>query len=142
MLKTLDHIAILVKDTDEALRFYEERLGLPLLFSEVLDDQGIRLTHLGLGSGGVHLQLVQPLRDDHPLQEALRQGGERLHHLCFQVDSVPEAMAALPEQGLPLWDAAPRSGPRGRQAAFLDPGPTRGVLFEITADPTKGSSGA
>ncbi len=132
MFKGLDHIAIVVKDTDEALTFYRDTLGLPLLFSEVLDEQAVRLTHLDLG--GAHLQLVQPLKEDHPLSTYLRERGEGLHHLCLRVDNVPQAMASLPEHGLESRDAAPRRGPRGRQAAFIKPELTRGVLFEITGE--------
>ena len=133
MFRRLDHIAIVVSDTDEALAFYRDALGLPLLFSEVLEEQAVRLTHLDLGN--THLQLVQPLRDDHPLRDYLNQHGEGLHHLCFLVENVPQTMEVLPEHGLVSRDQAPRRGPRGRQAAFIQPETTRRVLLEITADP-------
>lgn len=133
MLKKFDHLAIIVADTEEALKFYHERLGLQLLFSEVLEDQGVRLTHLDMGAG--HLQLVQPLRDDHPLQDYLEDHGEGLHHVCFYVRSVPEMISELPDHGLKSRDSVPRSGPNGRQAAFIDPDTTRGVLIEITGEP-------
>jgi methylmalonyl-CoA/ethylmalonyl-CoA epimerase len=138
MFQRLDHIAIVVSDTDEALTFYQGTLGLPLLFSEVLEEQAVRLTHLDLGN--THLQLVQPLKEDHPLSDYLRQRGEGLHHLCFQVDNVPRTIEALPEHKLASRDRTPRRGPRGRQAAFIQPETTRGVLLEITADPTGGKS--
>ena len=133
MLRRLDHIAIVVSDTDEALAFYRDTLGLPLVFSEVLEEQAVRLTHLDLGN--THLQLIQPLKDDHPLRDYLNQHGEGLHHLCFQVDNVPQMMEALPGHGLVSRDQAPRRGPLGRQAAFIKPEMTHGVLLEITADP-------
>jgi methylmalonyl-CoA/ethylmalonyl-CoA epimerase len=137
MFKGLDHIAIVVQDTEAALPFYRDTLGLPFLFSEVLEEQAVRLTHLDLG-GGAHLQLVQPLRPDHPLAEFLRSRGEGLHHLCLRVNNVPDAMAALPTRGLSSRDAQPRRGPKGKKAAFIDPTGTRGVLFEITAEPCEG----
>lgn len=131
MFEAFDHVAIVVKDTEDALKFYRDKLGLPLLFSEVMADQNVRLTHLDLGGG--HLQLVEPLTPEHPLSEHLRKHGEGLHHLCFRVKNVPEAIESLPEHGLASRDARPRSGPRGRQSAFLRPETTRGVIFEITA---------
>jgi methylmalonyl-CoA/ethylmalonyl-CoA epimerase len=130
----LDHIAIVVRDTDEALTFYRDKLGLPFLFSQVMPDAPIRLTHLDAGRG-IHLQLVQPLRDDHPLAAWLRERGEGLQHLCFKVGDVAESMRTLPAAGLALRDKAPRSGPNGRKAAFLDPAVTRGVQLEITSEP-------
>lgn len=136
MFERIDHIAIVVEDTERALAFYRDKLGLPLLFSEQMQDQGVQLTHLDMG--GCHLQLVQPLVDDHPLKAYLQEHGEGLHHLCFKVENVPDLMASLPTSGLASRDKTPRSGPRGRQAAFLDPAVTNGVLIEITGDPPDG----
>jgi len=82
MFNKLDHIAILVRDTDEA--FYRDTLRLPVLVSEELAEVGVRLTHLDMGN--VKLQLVQPLREDHPLMEQLNEKGEGLHHLCWGVE--------------------------------------------------------
>ncbi len=131
--KKLDHIAIVVANTDEALKLYRDVLGLPVRFSQVLEDQNVRLTHLDMGNAD--LQLVEPLVDDHPLQKALAERGEHLHHFCFYVDSVEEMIATtLPSMGVPSRDAQPRSGPNGRQAAFIDPANTHNVLIEITSD--------
>jgi len=130
----LDHIAIVVRDTDTALMLYRDTLGFAVLFSEVLDEQGVRLTHLDLGN--VNLQLVQPLNADHALSRFLDERGEGLHHLCFNVANVRESMAELPAHGLHLRDAVPRRGPLGRAAAFIDPQITNGVLIEITSEPT------
>ena len=65
MFKSLDHIAIVVHDTDAALGFYRDQLGLPVVVDEVIASGGVRLTHLDLGN--IHLQLVQPTTADHPL---------------------------------------------------------------------------
>ena len=133
LFESLDHIAIVVADTEDALAFYRDVLGFPVLFSEVLEEQSVRLTHLNLGA--CHLQLVQPLAQEHPLAEFLRQRGEGLHHLCWRVRDVPKAMDALSARRLALRDRTPRRGPRGRQAVFIDPASTRGVLLEITGEP-------
>lgn len=132
MFKELDHLAIVVRDTDESLKFYRDVMGLPVLFSQELPDQPVRLTHLDMGN--THLQLVQPLSDDHPLQAWLDEHGEGLHHFCFFVDSVEKMIETLPEHGIPSRDKTPRSGPNGRRAAFIDPENTRGVLIEITSE--------
>lgn len=130
--KQLDHIAIVVRDTEEALKFYRDTLGLPVILSEEMPDSRVRLTHLDLGN--VHLQLVQPLTADHPLRDVLATRGESLHHLCLRVDNVPRAVASLPEMGLRARNPTLHSGPRGREAAFVDPADTRGVLWELTGE--------
>jgi methylmalonyl-CoA/ethylmalonyl-CoA epimerase len=77
----LDHLAIVVDDTEAALAVWRDQVGLGVLFSEVVNNGAIRLTHLELGN--THLQLVEPLTNDHPLRDWLRQHGPGLHHFCL-----------------------------------------------------------
>ncbi|MDV6033680.1 MAG: VOC family protein [Phycisphaera sp. RhM] len=130
LFKQLDHIAIVVRDTEEALAFYRDTLGLPVVLSEVIPSGNVRLTHLDMGN--VHLQLVQPLTEDHPLQTHLAEHGEGLHHLCFQTNDVSESLASLPARGMRAKSETPHDAPRGRKAGFIDPATTRGVVWEMT----------
>lgn len=130
MFKGLDHIAILVANTEEALAFYRDRLGLPVVVSEVVNGGAVRLTHLDMGN--VQLQLVEPLDPAHPLHAQLLQQGEGLHHLCFAVESVENSMTELTEAGLAMAQTKPHQGTQGKRAAFLAKSSTRGVIFEIT----------
>jgi methylmalonyl-CoA/ethylmalonyl-CoA epimerase len=125
----LDHLAIVVPDTDEALKIWRDKLGFPLLYSEVVNNGAVRLTHLDLGN--THLQLVEPLAVDHPLHEWLRQNGSGLHHFCLKVPDVAEAKVELPKVGLSV---APKihQGTQGKRALFLDRSATQGVQVEIT----------
>lgn len=132
LFKRLDHIAIVVRDTDQALRFYRDTLGLPIVIDERIDSGNVRLTHLDMGN--VHLQLVQPLTSDHPLIEHLDRHGEGLHHLCFQTDQVQATLDALPARDLKPKSTVPHDGPLGRKAGFIDPATSRGVLWEMTGD--------
>ena len=132
LFKKLDHIAIVVRDTEEALKFYRDTLGLPLILSEVIETGNVRLTHLDMGN--LHLQLVEPLTEDHPLQAHLEKHGEGLHHLCFETDSVDQTLAELPNRGLKAKSTTPHDGPRGRKAGFVDAQTTRGVIWEMTSD--------
>ena len=67
LFRSLDHLAIVVEDTETALKDWRDRVGLEVLFSECVNNDTIRLTHLDLGN--THLQLVEPLVEDHPLQD-------------------------------------------------------------------------
>ena len=59
VFRSLDHLAIVVPDTEEALKIWRDRVGLKLLYSETVNHGTIRLTHLDIGN--TQLQLVQPL---------------------------------------------------------------------------------
>jgi methylmalonyl-CoA/ethylmalonyl-CoA epimerase len=125
----LDHLAIVVPNTEEALRIWRDRFRLEVLYSEVVNGGVVRLTHLDLGN--THLQLVEPLTPDHPLQEWLRKNGPGLHHFCLRVDDVVQAHAGLPQRGLPVAHKIHR-GTQGKRALFLDTSATQGVQVEVT----------
>jgi methylmalonyl-CoA/ethylmalonyl-CoA epimerase len=125
----LDHLAIVVPDTEEALKIWRDSLGLKVLFSEIVNGGAVRLTHLDFGN--THLQLVEPLTPDHPLQEWLRKNGPGLHHFCLKVRDVDATRSALPGQGIAT---APHlhQGTQGKRALFLDKSSTQGVQVEVT----------
>ncbi len=122
----LDHLAIVVDDTETALQCWRDRLGFPVLFSEVVADGTVRLTHLDLGN--CHLQLVEPLTADHPLQQWLTDHGSGLHHLCLKVDDVGEFIKQSPVPTA----SVPHQGTRGQRAVFLDRNFTNDIQIEVT----------
>lgn len=126
LLRRLDHVAVLVRDTEEALRFYRDRLGLRLESSEEITAPHVRLTYLDAGS--TYLQLVEPLDPESPLAATLAEQGEGLHHICFGVDDVQAAVATLSDDGAPV---AMGNG-RGRVSSFLTNGGSSGVAIECT----------
>jgi methylmalonyl-CoA/ethylmalonyl-CoA epimerase len=123
----LDHLAIVVPDTEAALQLWRDTFGLPVLYSEDVNDGTVRLTHLDLGN--THLQLVEPLTPNHPLHEWLVQNGPGLHHFCLKVDDVGQAMVDCP---VPAAAAVPHQGTQGKRALFLDKTATQGVQVELT----------
>ncbi|MCI0535845.1 MAG: VOC family protein [Verrucomicrobiales bacterium] len=125
----LDHLAIVVPDTEKALKLWRDQFGFPVLFTETVNQGSVRLTHLDLGN--THLQLVQPLTADHPLQGWLAKNGAGLHHFCLKVDDVGAAAKTASGLGLP---AAPQAhqGTQGKQAIFLNRSSTDGVQVELT----------
>jgi methylmalonyl-CoA/ethylmalonyl-CoA epimerase len=124
-IRRLDHVAVLVRSTDEALRFYRDHLGLAIHSSEELDAPHVRLTYLD--AGNAYIQLVEPLDPSSPLEAWLNEHGEGLHHICFGVDDVPAAIAQLSEPGS---EVVLGSG-RGRLSSFIT-GNGNSVRIECT----------
>lgn len=126
LLKRLDHVAVVVRDTAAAVRHFSGSLGLEVVSSETLHEPNVRLTYLDLGN--TLLQLVEPLDDRSAVAASLAEHGEGLHHLCFAVDSVGEAVATLSDSGREPTFA---SG-RGRTSAFVEGSVLHGVRLECT----------
>jgi methylmalonyl-CoA/ethylmalonyl-CoA epimerase len=126
VLRRLDHVAVLIRDTDNALTFYRDRLGLAVHSSEEIPDQHVRLTYLN--AGNAYIQLVEPLDADSPLMNWLAEHGEGLHHICFGVDDVSEAVVALSDDGAPVTLGTGR----GRASGFVTTDSGHGVRIECT----------
>lgn len=126
----LDHLAICVPSTDEALKIWRDQFGFPVVCSEVVNGGVVRLTHLNLGN--THLQLVEPLTPDHPLQAWLAQHGPGLHHFCLKVDDVAASHTELVAAGLAPATPPPHQGTQGKRALFLAKARTQNVQVEIT----------
>ena len=73
-LRRLDHVAVAVRDTDEALRYFGDRLGLRVTRSEEIPSPHVRLTYLD--AGNAYIQLVEPLDADGVLSRWLDENGE------------------------------------------------------------------
>lgn len=126
LLRRLDHVAIVVRDTDSALGFYADRLGLAVASSEEIASPHVRLTYLD--TGNAYVQLVEPLDRQSELARWLDEHGDGLHHICFGVDDVEEAVAALSDPGTQV---VLGSG-RGRPSGFVSSAAANGVRVECT----------
>jgi methylmalonyl-CoA/ethylmalonyl-CoA epimerase len=127
VIRRLDHVALVVSDTKQALEYFSGTLGLQVAHSEELESPRVRLTYLDVGNA--FIQLVEPLDADSDVAHVLRSEGEGVHHLCFGVRDVPSAVEILSDPGT---SRLPLGHGRGRVSGFVG-GPMRhGIRVECT----------
>ena len=126
--KHINHVAIVVKDAAETLRFYQETFGVSQAEIEEIADQGVLASLVAIG--GTNLELIQPVRTDTGVARFLESRGEALHHVCFEVENLQGTLDSLKSSGTRLIDDSPREGLAG-MIAFIHPRSTRGVLVEL-----------
>jgi methylmalonyl-CoA epimerase len=131
MPKRIDHVAIIVRNIEQALIFYRDTLGIvPGEIKEVPTEQ-VRIAFLPMGGpGGSEIELVEPTNPNSSLARFLEKRGEGLHHICLEVEDIDASLRALREKGAPVLDQEPRLAAEGR-AIFLHPKGTNGVLLEL-----------
>jgi len=125
----IDHIGIVVPDIEEALRVYQEVLGLELTRIEERPEIGVNIAFLPAGDS--EIELVQPTTKESGVASFLKKRHGGVHHICLEVDDIEAALAELQEKGLALIDELPRQGTHGERFAFIHPKSTHGALIEL-----------
>jgi methylmalonyl-CoA/ethylmalonyl-CoA epimerase len=143
-VKRIDHVAIAVGDRDQTAQSLASLFGLATGAREHVAGQAtdVAFLHPGNVAAGsdderAALEIIAPAGNA-ALSRFLARRGPGLHHVCFAVDDLPAALAALKAAGVRLIDETPRPGARGHDVAFLHPAATGGVLFELCAEAGSG----
>ena len=125
----IDHIGIAVKSLAEAIKVYEDALGLKVSGYDQVDDQGVRVAMLNIGES--RIELLEPTGPDSPIEKFMTKRGEGIHHIAVRVDNIEQALERLKSQGVRLVDSVPRRGAHNTRTAFIHPSSTHGVLLEL-----------
>jgi methylmalonyl-CoA/ethylmalonyl-CoA epimerase len=131
-LGRVHHVAVVVRDVEDSLRFWRDMLGLPV--ESVMPIPSDRVTIAFLPVGESRVELVQPTDDTTGVARFLASKGEGFHHVCFEVPNLAETLLRLELDGVELIDTAPRRGAEG-PVAFLHPRSCHGVLIELIEAP-------
>ncbi|NMC86259.1 MAG: methylmalonyl-CoA epimerase [Anaerolineaceae bacterium] len=127
-LTKINHIAVVVPDIDEALKFWRDALGIAVDHVEDVPSQKSTVAFLPVAD--TEVELVKPTAPDTGAAKFLAERGGGMHHLCFEVDDVAGMLADLKAKGIRLINEEPIELP-GRKMAFIHPKSTGGVLIEL-----------
>lgn len=127
-IKKVHHVAIVVSDMEETIRFWRDTFGLEFSHSQVEPSQKSEVAFFPVGE--TEIEFVKPTTDDSPVAKILKERGPGMHHLCFEVDDIAGMMADLKTKGVRLLSEAPIEL-EGRKMAFVHPKSANGVLVEL-----------
>jgi methylmalonyl-CoA/ethylmalonyl-CoA epimerase len=136
MLRKIHHVGIVVDELAKAMSFWRDLLGLALVKTAVVQDQGVKAALLKAGES--EIELLEPLSPESGVGRFLSRRGGGLHHVCFETEDVQAELNRARAKGIQLIDQQPRPGLAG-MICFLHPKATRGVLVEY-AQPIRQSA--
>jgi methylmalonyl-CoA/ethylmalonyl-CoA epimerase len=125
----IDHIGIAVNSLMDAIPVFEAMLGDNPAGRESVPSEDVEVVFFGHGPGRV--ELLEPCSPESPMARFLEQRGQGLHHVCFRVTDLREALRRLAESGISPITPGIRPGAEDRQVAFLHPRDCGGVLVEL-----------
>lgn len=125
----IEHIGIAVNNLEEAIRFYEDKLGFKCYSIEEVKEQKVKTAFFMVGQ--TKIELLESTDPEGPIGKFIEKKGEGIHHLAFAVKEIENQLTELENNGVQLIDKTPRKGAEGLDIAFLHPKSTKGVLMEI-----------
>jgi len=125
----ISHLGIATKGIDEALKFWQDALGLENVHAEEVAEQKVRVAMLPIGE--TRIELLEATSDDSPIAKFLEKRGGGIHHIAVEVKNIEESLAKLKAEGARLIDEQPRIGAEGCLVAFVHPSSSGGVLLEL-----------
>jgi methylmalonyl-CoA epimerase len=144
-----DHVGIVVRDVEKAVRFYSEVLGWKMPesgpYSKILqvDVPGEKIKYAMLSSGETYIELIEP--EEGLWLTYLEERGEgAMCELCVVVDDIEEARKNLEAIGIEPMDRFNEplkekfmEAPSGSRYFYLPPEETFGTWIEILQRPWK-----
>jgi 4-hydroxyphenylpyruvate dioxygenase-like putative hemolysin len=139
----LHHLSVVVRNMDEAIKFYES-IGIgpfkdypPLkeyVKLNVQDETGFFNLKFKIAQvGDIQIQLCQPGEGKSPYKDFLEKKGEGVYHLGFVVDDVDGSEAELKKRGLKVLSSGRRKD--GSGFSYLDTAGKGGVVLLIRKSP-------
>jgi len=125
----IEHIGIATREIEKALSFWRDALGLEVVHTEIVEEQGVRVAMLPVGEP--RIELLEPTSDDSPVAKFIEKRGAGIHHIAVRVDDIRAMLRRLKESGVRLIDETPRVGAGGCLVAFVHPSSANGVLLEL-----------
>lgn len=123
-IKGVDHVVIRVKDIDQGISVWRDKLGMELERTAESEALGIKQAFFPFANGGF-LEIVAPTGDDSAVGKAIASRGEGLHTLSMEVDDLTATIADLESKDVQLIGV-------GTPQVFIHPKSANGILVQLT----------
>ncbi len=127
----LDHIGIVVNNLQETAAAFENIIGLSLEEIEYYKET-LKIGFVPVGS--LDIELVEPTTSEGLNADFLKNNGEGVHHIAFEVEDLDAAIANAVENGAQVI-LGPTEGARGKRIVFLDGITLGGTIVELLESP-------
>jgi methylmalonyl-CoA epimerase len=123
-IKGMDHLVVRVKNIEEGISTYRDKLGMKLERTSESEALGIRQAFFPFPNGGF-LEVVAPLGQNSPMAKAIESRGEGIHTISLAVDDLAATVKTMQDAGVQLTGV-------GNPPVFVHPKSTHGVLVQLT----------
>ena len=124
----IDHVAIAVKNLNEAVEEYTKVLRVKEVEFETVETEGVRVAILHLDNS--RIELMEATKESSPIKKFLETRGEGLHHIALGTETIEADVDRMKGHGVRFLGEV-RPGSRGTKIIFVHPKSLNGVLAEL-----------
>tara|TARA_B000000557_G_C20439269_1_gene302288 strand:- start:47 stop:454 length:408 start_codon:yes stop_codon:yes gene_type:complete len=125
----IEHIGIAVKNLKTDAPFWKHILKIKNTSTEVVDEQDVITDIYDTSRGKV--ELLEATNKNSVISKFIDKYGPGIHHICFEVDNILEAIKELSLNNIEIIGEKPTVGAEGYKVIFIHPKSTGGVLVEL-----------
>ena len=130
MIEKIDHIGIVVKDLNTALKTYEGVFGLKVVKREQLKTMNVEIAFVQMGE--VLIELLEPKgAGAGMIGDFLEQNGEGFHHVALRVPDIKQSIERVKNFDMQLQNDEPMEGTDESGIVFIEPECTQNVFTEL-----------
>ena len=96
-IKRIEHVGVVVRNVDTSKRLWEDCFGIKLGGVEQIPGRPNKLALYPVGESMV--ELLAGVTPDSKFSKMCDEGKAGIHHICFEVENIDEALDELKEQG-------------------------------------------
>ena len=128
-MNKIEHIGIAVKDIRESNFLFEKIFNKPNYKIEEVTTEGVITSFFKVGE--TKIELLQASSPDSPIAKFIKDRGEGVHHIAFEVDDIDSEIQRLLSEGFEVINKESKDGADNKKISFLHPKSTNGVLIEL-----------
>lgn len=131
LISKIEHIGIVVKDLEASMKKYTSILGLKVKEIEEVKVKNVINRVAFLPIEEINIELVQTTANTGLAADFLRERGEGIHHIAFEVEDIEKTVQELRSQGVEfVWNHVIQ-GSRGSRVVFFKAEEFNGIYIEL-----------
>ncbi|MBN2242322.1 MAG: VOC family protein [Acidobacteria bacterium] len=130
MIEKFDHVAMVVKNTDETVELMKRLFGFEV--GDVLTESDAGFKSTMILKSGVTIELIEPVGPEGTMQKFLERRGGGLHHISIRVSDLEEEIKQLRAKGVQFVTEEPIQVNDFSKVIFVHPRSTNGLLIELS----------
>ena len=128
-MRKIEHIGIAVSNLEKANKLYANLLGKQPYKTESVITEGVITSFFQ--SGNTKIELLEGVGDDNAISKFIKNKGEGIHHIAFEVDDIILEIKRLKKLGFKIINETPKKGADNKLICFIHPKSTNHVLIEL-----------